>query len=88
MYNYLMPQKTKMISYTALFDPIETGGFNVSFPDFPGCVTFGQTYEEAKIKAKEALQLWVEELSEQNQSLPMRSGRPIIDDVEVKASIS
>jgi len=55
--------KQKVYNYSAVFDPAEEGGFNVSFPAFPGCVTFGKNFEEAKEKAEEALELWIEELA-------------------------
>lgn len=48
--------------YPAVLTPDVKGGFNVSFPDFPGCVTFGYTVEEAQAKAAEVLSLWIEEL--------------------------
>lgn len=73
----------KILSYFAVFEPAEEGGYNVSFPDFPGCVTFGRTFEEAKEKAKEVLELWLEELASQKQDIPVRTVRPIIDEIRV-----
>lgn len=73
----------KILSFIAVFDPAEEGGFNVSFPDFPGCVTFGKSFEEAKLMAQEVLGLWIEELNSQKQTIPNRTKRPIIDEVEV-----
>ncbi len=73
----------KILSYFAVFEPAEEGGYNVSFPDFPGCVTFGRTFEESKEKAKEILELWLEELAFQNQEIPIRTVRPIIDEIRV-----
>jgi len=73
----------KILSYFAVFDPAEEGGYNVSFPDFPGCVTFGKNFEEAKEKAREVLELWVEELASQKQKIPFKTVRPIIDEVKV-----
>lgn len=37
----------------------EDGGFSVEFPDAPGCVTWGETREEAKAYAAEALRGWL-----------------------------
>lgn len=74
----------KIHSYFAVFDQAKEGGYNVSFPDFPGCVTFGCDFEEAKAKAKEVLELWLEELSEQNQKIPFRTARPIVDEIQVR----
>lgn len=33
--------------YPAIFDPCEEGGYSVTFPDLPGCITEGDTVEEA-----------------------------------------
>jgi len=73
----------KILSYFAVFEPAREGGYNVSFPDFPGCVSFGRTFEEAKEKAKEVLELWLEELACRKQKIPIRTLRPIIDEVRV-----
>ena len=73
----------KILSYFAVFDPAKEGGYNVSFPDFPGCVTFGRTFEEAKTKAKEVLELWIEELNSERQVIPIKNARPIIDEIQI-----
>ncbi|OIP74824.1 MAG: hypothetical protein AUK06_02860 [Parcubacteria group bacterium CG2_30_36_18] len=73
----------RILSYFAVFDPAEEGGYNVSFPDFPGCVTFGRTFEEAKAKSKEVLELWLEELASRKQRIPVRTVRPIVDEIKV-----
>ena len=67
----------------AVYSPAEEGGYVVSFPDFPGCVTEGDTFEEAKSNAVEVLELWIEELSASRQSIPIHPGRPIVGEVEV-----
>ena len=64
-----MPQ-AKIYNYVAVFDSAEEGGYNVSFPAFPGCVTFGNSLSHAKRMAKEALELWIEELLSQKKRLP------------------
>ncbi|MBI5912939.1 type II toxin-antitoxin system HicB family antitoxin [Candidatus Azambacteria bacterium] len=73
----------KISSYFAVFEPTEKDGFTVSFPDFPGCVTFGKNFEEAKKMAKEILELWLEELASQKQRIPLKTFRPIIDEIRV-----
>lgn len=77
----------KISSYFAVFDPAPEDGYNVSFPDFPGCVTFGRTFEQAKEKAQEILELWLEELAAQKQKIPMKSVRPIVDEIRVAVPI-
>lgn len=78
--------KRSVLSYPAIFNPAKEGGYDVSFPDFPGCVTFGRTFEEAKAKAAEVLELWLDELTEEHQDIPIYDHRPIIDDVQVTAN--
>ena len=73
----------RILSYFAVFEPAKEGGYNVSFPDFPGCVTFGKTFEEAKEKGKEVLELWTEELFSQKKKMYFRTARPIIDEIEI-----
>ncbi len=71
----------KILSYPAVFEPANEGGYNVSFPAFSGCVTFGTSFEEAKRNAQEVLELWLEELTEQNVQIPAHAQRPIVDEV-------
>jgi antitoxin HicB len=77
--------KRTVLSYPAIFNPAREGGYNVSFPDFPGCVTFGRTFEEAKAKATEVLELWLEELTVDHQFIPVYEHRPIVDEIRVTA---
>lgn len=79
-----MKKRVKIQSYFAVFEPTKENGFNVSFPDFPGCVTFGQTFEEAKKMAKEVLELWIEELNANQEQIPAQIYRPIIDEISVR----
>jgi predicted RNase H-like HicB family nuclease len=51
-------------------------------PDFPGCVTFCSSFEEAKIKAREVLELWLDEQASQGESIKVPSYRPIVDDIK------
>lgn len=76
------------VDYPAVFSPAEEGGYVVTFPDFPGCVTEGDTFEEARANAVEVLELWLEELSSQKHSLPRHGRRPIVDEVEVSLPAS
>ena len=52
-----------------VFAPQEEGGYHVYAPDLPGLHTQGDTLEEASESAKEALELYVEGLREDGQSI-------------------
>ncbi len=38
----------------------DEGGFVVSFPDLPGCITCGETIESAVVNAEDAKRSWLE----------------------------
>lgn len=60
----------RTLYYPALIEAAEPGGFGVSFPDFPGCVSAGATLDEAAQGAREALALHVEGMVEDGVPLP------------------
>ncbi|MBI2426686.1 MAG: type II toxin-antitoxin system HicB family antitoxin [Candidatus Kerfeldbacteria bacterium] len=61
----------KILQYTVLFTPDdESGGFSVEVPALPGCHTQGETVEEAKKNAREAIELTLETLAERKLPFP------------------
>lgn len=48
----------------------EGGGFLISFPDLPGCISDGETISEAVRHGKEALQSWVSARMRDGLSIP------------------
>ncbi|MDR2047447.1 MAG: type II toxin-antitoxin system HicB family antitoxin [Clostridiales bacterium] len=50
--------------YPAVFAVAKEGGYMVYFPDLKGCVTQGDTVEDAYKNAKEALHLYLDGMSE------------------------
>lgn len=53
-----------------LLRPEPEGGFTVLVPSLPGCISYGSTLLEAKAMAKEAIELYLESLTEHNESIP------------------
>ena len=53
-------------SYTVLFEPAEEGGFVVTCPSLPGLVTEGDTLEEARRMAEDAIRAYIESLEKQS----------------------
>ena len=49
---------------------IEEGGFVVSFPDLPGCITCGNTIEQAYANAEDAKKCWIEAALEDGTEIP------------------
>ena len=49
---------------------IDAGGFVVSYPDLPGCLTVGDTIEEAIKNAEDAKRAWLEAAIEEGLEIP------------------
>jgi antitoxin HicB len=62
------PRKT--YTYTVHLEPAEEGGYVVTVPALPGCVTQGESYEEALEMAKDAIEGWLDTLAELGRPLP------------------
>jgi len=63
--------------YTIILDPdLEEGGYTVTIPALPGCVTQGETIEEAIAMAKDAIRLYIETLLADGQPIPQESEHP------------
>lgn len=56
--------------FPAVFEPGENKGYCVTFPDLPGCITEGDTLEEALRMAKEALELHIYGMEEDGDDIP------------------
>lgn len=46
------------------------GGYTVSVPALPGCITYGENVDEAQKMAKEAIELYIEELVDRGETIP------------------
>ncbi len=59
-----------MLSYRVLLRKEPEGGYTVIVPSLPGCVTYGDSVEEAIDMAKEAIDLYLESLREHGEEIP------------------
>lgn len=64
----------KSLSYKILLRKEPEGGYTVIVPSLPGCVTYGETVEEAIEMAKEAIELYIESLREHGEEIPTEEG--------------
>lgn len=60
----------KNLTYKILLHEEPEGGFTVTVPALPGCVTYGENLHEAVDMAKEAIEGYVEILKEQGDEIP------------------
>ena len=56
--------------YTTLFEPMPEGGYNVVVPAIPEICTFGETLEEAREMARDAIRCDLESALETGEPIP------------------
>ena len=78
----------KILEYTAIFEPAEEGGYVVSVPALPGCVTEGDTFEQATIMIKDAVEGYIQVLKEEGEEIPQEKTDVVISKVTVNNPIS
>lgn len=57
-------------TYTFVFNPEPEGGFTVTCPALPGLVTYGETMDEARQMAREAMEGLIEVMREHGEAVP------------------
>ena len=60
----------KQRTYRILLNKEPEGGFTVTVPALPGCITYGETMDEAIANAKEAVELFLESLTAHGEPIP------------------
>lgn len=63
-------KSAKVLKYEAVFEEQEVGGYTVTVPVLPGCITEGDTFEEAKKNIAEAITGYLESLSMDGEEIP------------------
>ncbi len=75
----------KIYQYTAIFEPDEkAGGFTVTIPSLPGCISEGDTFEEALENIQEAAGLYIEVMQKRNFEVLKEEKGVVIAPVEIK----
>lgn len=62
-----------MTEYTIIIHPAEEGGYWVEVLTLPGCFSQGKSIEEAMKNVKEAIELHIEDLMEEHESIPIEN---------------
>lgn len=75
--------KQKILKYDVVFEEQSEGGYTVIVPSLPGCISEGDTFEEAKVNIADAIKLYLEDLAEDGEDLPQESANIFIGQVTV-----
>jgi predicted RNase H-like HicB family nuclease len=66
----------RTLRYTVVYEPQPEGGYTVTVPALPGCVTEGDTLDEARTMAGDAIRAYCESL--------IADGLPLPKDIEAQ----
>jgi len=58
------------MDYLVIFEKCDDGSYSVYVPDLPGCVSSGDTREEAEQMIREAIQAHIESLRDHGEQVP------------------
>jgi predicted RNase H-like HicB family nuclease len=76
----------RQYEYTIILEPdTEEGGYVVTVPALPGCVTEGDTYAEAIAMARDAIRGYIESLKLAGEPVPEETAEPRTAKVQVAA---
>lgn len=70
------------LQYTIIIQPSE-GGYVAFAPSLPGCMTQGNTLEEAKANITDAIEAYLEVLKEDGDPIPTEKEHPVSTTVNV-----
>ncbi len=66
----------------APLSPDDGGGYMITFPDLPGCMSDGETLEEALVNGKDAFNSWIAAQVDMGRQIPVpthydEEGKPV-----------
>jgi len=65
--------------YTAILQRENDGGYVVTVPALPGCVSQGDTREEALKNIEEAIEVYLEDVRAEGEPIPVEDGREYVE---------
>lgn len=75
--------KGTILKYDVIFEEQPQGGYTVTVPSLPGCISEGDTFEEAKTNISDAIKLYVEDLGAEGEEVPKRNANIFVGQVAV-----
>ncbi|HEX4596085.1 MAG TPA: type II toxin-antitoxin system HicB family antitoxin [Bryobacteraceae bacterium] len=67
------------MSYTVILEQDPDGGFVAIVPALPGCVSQGETREEAMANVREAVELYIEDCVAAGDPVPNEAGKEFVE---------
>ena len=67
------------MKYTVILQREGDGGYVVTVPTLPGCVSQGDSREEALRNIEEAIELYIEDVKAAGEPVPAEDGREYVE---------
>ena len=74
----------KVLNYSVKVHAAEEGGFWAEVPALPGCFTQGETLDEVRVMAKEAIEGFLEMLVTRGKEIPVERNEDVVGTLEVQ----
>lgn len=75
----------KIYKYVAVFEEDrKQGGYTVTIPALPGCISEGDTFEKALDNIKEAAELYLEVMKGEKEEIPDETNPILVTPIEIK----
>lgn len=81
-----MRKKRKVFRYTAIFEEAREGGYVVRIPAL-GCVTEGETFEDAKRMARDAIRCYLASLAKHGERIPEEGPVEVVSTIDVAFAV-
>ena len=77
----------KVLHYNLIFYPEPEGGYTVTVPALPGCVTFGKTLVEAKRMAQDAIKGYLASVRKHGEKSPYSDNESFISSIDLRMPV-
>jgi len=70
------------MAYPVVIEPLpaeDGGGFLALVPDLPGCMSDGESPEEAVANVQDAIDTWIEAANDRGHAVPVPSRHLVVD---------
>lgn len=79
-------KSTQILKYDVIFEEAEEGGYTVYVPSLQGCISEGDTFEEAKKNITEAITVYLESLAKDGNQIPAKDRNYFVGQIEIPLS--
>jgi predicted RNase H-like HicB family nuclease len=74
-----LTRESQRMRYTVVLEQEEDGGYVVSVPVLPGCVSQGANRAEALKNIREAIELYIEDCRDAGDPIPTESSKEFVE---------